>query len=298
MECEHAHDANGLRQGDIFAAHPGTQNWQDPWRRFGVIISADCDLAQGKTGPNLVYVPIVGLHTYLKDVWLPSQIEGLVVSCQQKLEKALTSARGKQISVRHAMAWAEEDLITELKKGKDIDQAALDKISEFRSTIVSLSELLEGVKPDCDPSKFQSILGQFFNAHEKLEAVQKPGLTYRRSVIFNALNGLAQKDRADTWPLIDIIGLDPEMREDEKFGFVIDMRRFSVMSINSIVLDRMEWVKEEGLYLRVCRLGPSYKMDFLQKFALLFTRIGLDDRRNVEQKSLFNAVSARLMPGE
>lgn len=298
MECEQAHDANALRQGDIFAAHPGTQNWQDPWRRFGVIISADCDLAQGKTGPNLVYIPIVGLHTYIKDVWLPSQIEGLSKSCQQKLEKALSSARGKQISVRHAMAWEEVDLISELSKGKDIDKAGLKRISDLRAAVINTNELLDRAHNADDEITIHDLLKYYFDIHEKIDSVQKPGIDYRRSAIFNALNGLAQKDRADTWPLIDIIGLDPEMREDEKFGFVSDMRRFSVMPVDSIVIDRTQWMGNERLYLRVCRLGPSYKMDFMQKFALLFTRVGLDDRRAIEQNRLFNTVSARLAPGE
>ncbi|HZW12920.1 MAG TPA: hypothetical protein VFF81_06990 [Noviherbaspirillum sp.] len=297
MECEHAHDASELRQGDIFAAHPGTENWQDPWRRFGVIISADCDLAQRKTGPNLVFVPIVGLPTYVKDVWLPAQIESLDESCRQKLEKALVQAQGKPIAARHAMSWSESELVNHFDKSGGADKDALARAIELRALILQLHQF-SSEKKDNNVDTIRAALSQYFDMHEKVERVQKPGAVYRRGIIVGALDGLAQKDRADTWPLIDIIGLDPEMREDEKFGFVSDMRRFSVMPAENIVLNRISWVKDPNLYLRVCRLGPYYKMDFLQKFAALFTRIGLDDKRGEEQKALFGTVSAKLIPGE
>ncbi|MCR6629365.1 MAG: hypothetical protein NVV74_04535 [Magnetospirillum sp.] len=184
------------------------------------------------------------------------------------------------------------------KKGKDVDQALLDKIAELRSILMTTKEFMEHIKPVCSSSELQRMLGAYFDVHEKLDAVQKPGLVYRRGVISSALSGLAQKDRADTWPLLDIVNLDPEMRDDEKFGFVSDMRRFSVIPVDKVVTDRREWMKFEDSYFRVCRLAAPYKMDFLQKFALLFTRVGLDDRRVVEQKNLFDAVSVRLMPGE
>lgn len=64
--------AEPLCQGDVFEWRaPG----EDPWRRWGVIITADCDLHLEKHGGILSYVPILSLEAFLVTQWLPEQLE-------------------------------------------------------------------------------------------------------------------------------------------------------------------------------------------------------------------------------
>jgi hypothetical protein len=107
MECERSDPSDPLRQGDIVAAQPQTEAWKSPWTRFGIILSADCDLAQGKTGPNLVYAPIIGHHTYLADVWLPSEASRLAHRGKDIIDKRLTEFDAK-VSYRHIDAWGRD----------------------------------------------------------------------------------------------------------------------------------------------------------------------------------------------
>ena len=106
MECERSDPSDPLRQGDIVAAQPTTEDWNNPWSRFGVILSADCDLAQGTTGPSLVYVPIVSHYTYLADVWLPAEAGQLVARGREMIDKRLADFDAK-MSYRHLNAWGE-----------------------------------------------------------------------------------------------------------------------------------------------------------------------------------------------
>src|SRR3954464_13201303 len=114
MECEHPYRDNRLRQGDIFAAHPQTENWGDPWRRFGVILTADCDLEKGKGGPSLVFVPIVGLQTYLSDVWIPTHASDLYDSAVRQADKALSDFEGSRLTSRHLLRQSIDDISKQL----------------------------------------------------------------------------------------------------------------------------------------------------------------------------------------
>ena len=111
MECEATKPGEPLRQGDIFAAHPGTPLWEDPWTRFGVIISADCDIAQGKAGPKLVYIPIIGHYTYLVDVWVPEEAERLRQLAREMIGKKTQSIRpGFRVPAYRGLEFGAEDL--------------------------------------------------------------------------------------------------------------------------------------------------------------------------------------------
>lgn len=62
---------------------------------------------------------------------------------------------------------------------------------------------------------------------------------------------------------------------DENSGFVVDLRRFSVVETAKIQTNRAKWFGEEDHFLRICRLRGGTSL-LLQKFANLFVRVGLD----------------------
>jgi hypothetical protein len=298
MECESAIDEKTLRQGDIFAAHPSTENWENPWRRFGIVLSADCDLAQRKTGPTLVYVPIVGLATYLADAWLPTQAEKLRQKCVQQLDRNLQAENGS-VTARHIEAWTIEQLEAALTSSRSAtEERRRDQVTsvlKLRAALLDLSRLAK-VKEPSGLSELDSALSQLFVHQELIANVSQPGPAHRRKIVHEALCGLGARDRLDTWPLCDLIGLDPEMREQEQFGFVVDLRRFSVLPVEKILIDKREWLRHRDSFVRICRLRGIYKADLVQKFANLFVRVGLEDRREEEHRHMFDRASKKLVP--
>src|SRR5256885_8963072 len=70
-ECTPNTDAAPLHQGDIF-------HWLasvDPWSKFGLIITADCDIRKNKHRGILSYVPILTLRDYLRSEEHTSELQ-------------------------------------------------------------------------------------------------------------------------------------------------------------------------------------------------------------------------------
>jgi hypothetical protein len=105
------------------------------------------------------------------------------------------------------------------------------------------------------------------------------------------------EDRADTWLIRELIGLDPEMTEGTSYGFVVPLRAFASLAVNRIETDRAKWYGDREKYLRICRLRGIYKSDLIQKFANLFVRVGLEDHRIEEHRRLFKRCAQNLFPG-
>jgi len=160
MECERADPDQPLRQGDIVAAQPGTNSWRNPWTRFGVVLTADCDLTHGKGGPNLVYVPIVDLYVYVADVWLPAEAENLARTGRDKIDKQLANLQSR-LAFRHIAAWGEindDNIVTKLAEHIGSLRSGLDKdrlsteIIELWHACAELQALSERPQPTQAPA--------------------------------------------------------------------------------------------------------------------------------------------------
>jgi hypothetical protein len=110
-DCSRADDDLPLRQGDIFA-------WADrarerPWRTFGLVITADCDLQQGKTKGILSYLPILTFEDYVWTFWRVEKFEGVRDRLKKKaldrLNKVLLrlNPNRKALSEEAGLAWIE-----------------------------------------------------------------------------------------------------------------------------------------------------------------------------------------------
>src|SRR4029078_3336058 len=73
VECDELEDSSlPLRQGDVL-------EWLgadgDPWRRFAIVMTADCDLAHQKHAGLLACVPVLTHEDYLALFSLPSKLD-------------------------------------------------------------------------------------------------------------------------------------------------------------------------------------------------------------------------------
>ncbi|MBB4598922.1 hypothetical protein [Xanthomonas arboricola] len=296
MECEQPDRARqNIRQGDVLAAHPGTSAWSNRWSRFYIVLSADCDIVNKKLDTGLVVVPIVGLHTYALDVWLPEQVKKLVAQVETKsLVAAVKKVPEINIDCIRIASMKQEDLDeflknekfeekkSEIKKIKKL-KVALDDLHGLSGELVdaAITDLHRHVERYCVSKAV--ILNQEFKPENELLA---------------AFSSLSDSSRVDYWPMIDLVSLDKEMREDEPFAFVAALRRFTTIPLSQIHLDRTGWLEDRAAYWRACRLRGIYKSDFLSKFASLFTRVGLDAGRDQEQKRVFEHASRSRKKGD
>jgi len=92
-ECEPATDDLPLRQGDVFAWL--TRAEVGPFRQFGVIVTADCDIAQEKHRGIISYVPVMPLADYLRQFDLPRRVERALGSVGEELVAAVRGVQAK-----------------------------------------------------------------------------------------------------------------------------------------------------------------------------------------------------------
>lgn len=301
VECERADPEQPLRQGDIVAAQPGTDSWKNPWTRFGVVLTADCDLAHGKSGPNLVYVPVLDHNAYIADVWLPAEAENLARAGHEKVEKQLANLQSK-LGFRHITAWGEAgddnilrkltEQLGSLKSGLDPARVSADIIELWHAT-AELQALSRRPQPTQVP-QLRGLLCRLVQHGAAISQDKLGNLASRRRFLEGALCSL--QERVDIWLIRELIGLDADMLEPPCFGYIVPLRSFSLLPVEKIDTDRNHWYGNRDHYLRICRLRGTYKFDPIQNFANLFVRVGLEDYRLVEHRRAFKRCAEGLFP--
>jgi hypothetical protein len=84
-----------IRQGDLLQLVTQAADDRDEWEsHFGVIVTADCDLAFGKHGGVLSYVPIVPLDVYTRLIAVPRILDAEMTQAQARLAEALPGDEG------------------------------------------------------------------------------------------------------------------------------------------------------------------------------------------------------------
>ena len=81
-ECIPITDSSPLRQGDIIE---GCSPTLDAWSKFGIIVTADCDLARDKHNGIVSYVPILELSDYLRLFFLYRRIKNEIFRTNKDL---------------------------------------------------------------------------------------------------------------------------------------------------------------------------------------------------------------------
>lgn len=293
MECEQAERARSVvRQGDVVAAHPGTTNWSNPWRRFFVVLSADCDITNNKLDNGLVVVPVIGLETYALDIWLPEQIRRQSAAVEKKVEPLVRRFPGWETNPLSVLSLSVEDLDAELN-ARTAGDDELEKPAKTLKAIHGGFQHLNAVKASLTSKA--STLG----AAVRVLCEAKSGITGNvvdpEKELKAGLASASDPKRTDFWPICDLIGMDGQMREDERDGFVAALRRFTQVPLESVFLNKAQWLGSPDSYLRICRLRGIYKTDFLHRFASLFTRVGLDAGRDDEHQRMFDVAAARAL---
>jgi hypothetical protein len=143
-ECDAVDDpTKGLRQGDVFEWNDPAA---DPWRRFGIIVTADCDIAHEKNAGVLSYVPLLAVTDYLSAFYLPKQISKSLVKIDERLtttiQRLQTSNRPEFPSLLTSevvISWidgASIDAVADELRAPTEDREQLQKLVALRRELV------------------------------------------------------------------------------------------------------------------------------------------------------------------
>jgi len=260
-----------IRQGDVF----GFWDWRTrpPLRRFGVIITADCDIENGQQDQELVYLRIVSQSDYVDLFW----------------------SRSKLLAAREQ---ALRDLVPQINKLRRGSDAEADSIghSEILSWIINnrpkdIADLIR-VTDQVDRTRLLASINRAKSAAEfATTPVGSSCLDYllrlKNQERHVALTQAANDLRSDRDEIFFITSLtDPQ----DASGYYILLDQISAIRRDQLS-DSIESVRlGEKVAYRFGSLSKTYKYALAQRFAFLFQKIGLPS----EHKERLNTALGRI----
>lgn len=282
-DCSIAEDDEPLRQGDIFA-------WSDrararPWRTFGIIITADCDLMQGKTHGQLSYLPILTLEDYLWTFWRVEKfspvLDRLRTKAVDRLNKILLRLNPdrKPISQEAALAWisrTESDALSEQIGLKDVGQKR-----DF-STILENYKLVERLLSTAEPN-----IALLNSCHAIARSATAP----------SDFSDLAKDVQSKISSLPGDVFFVSGVEGFENFGLLVMLRHITQCKVDDIATRPKDLRWGTASARRIARVNAPYKFALAQNMARVFIDIGLPSEYSERQKTSSSKYFESFAPG-
>lgn len=274
-ECEELTDDRPIRQGDVFA---WLDAGGDAWRTLGVIVTANCDIAQQKHRGILSYVPILRLDDYLRLFYLPKRLEKALRPVIGELTKTMRVHQAanrpdfpEALSDAAAQAWARD---------RDAGEIADDlRILDAKSR-AAFTDLVREYQ-----AMHKALQGELYA--EQVDTliqlrVRRQGITPEkaRDTTFQEIHDSAETLPGDCF-FIGRIG------SEHSVGYVAYLRLVREIQHNQMAVKQTDFrTGAPVLARRISRLRSPYIYRLTQQLADVFLAIGLpgeyeDHRRRV-----------------
>lgn len=270
-------DNDEVRQGDLIRRFKGTI----PDGEWGFVLTADCDIAQGKAGDRFTYIEILPAATYLEDVWAPAQLKRWVSRQSKTAAEQLGGImRRSDLSLPltgEALArWLTERTDSEVAASVNKTGNPLDK---------KLSVSIAALRVALDPTTRQHVLDRFLRVREILG----DSLEQRRRTVREAFDG--ERGFPDYFLL-------PELPGVTGYGFAVMLRSFRSVVAGDIFLTPVDAQIEgrHNTFYRIGRLNDRVRFAITQKQAFLFSRIGLPPPTKMHASRQWNFLPSRSCP--
>lgn len=240
-----------VMQGDIIV-----NSSQKEGKVFGVIITADCDIAQRKSNNLYTWLEILKLDDFIKHKWADEQLRKYIEKKSQIIADEINNHIKKNfpeltISAPSLCEWLKDGNINDLLNKLEISNNALkNKVIQLNHAVTSAASPIERLFKIWEING-KSKESQIQTAYELLEA---------SSAGFSDFFFL---------PSIEIAGT--------RSGFVVLLRSINTMNFNILLKNQVEAkIKGDGdQFFRAGRLSDGVRFAIMQKFAFLFSRIGM-----------------------
>lgn len=264
MDCAQRDELEPLRQGDVFRWNNRSK---DPRSEFGIVVTADCDLAQAKHRDILSYCPLLELGSFLNAFWLPDDLRRATDKQAAKVAERLTAARRRtrpeydaDVSGPILVGWVR-------RRGaegvlRDATGSAGDRQS-ISADLSVLATLLRGTESDDSAVRVEALI-RYRAGNDSVSQVDREK---HLDAIWKDYRSRLRNLPGD---LFAINGLSPSHPE----GYVAYLRRVREIAPESIALRPAD--ERRGLpATRIGRLRTPYRFRLTQKLAAVFADIGL-----------------------
>jgi hypothetical protein len=246
-----------LRQGDLFEWVGAFRD--RPWRELGVIVTADCDMANNKIADVVSFVPLLTFEDYIWHFWrekrFSTQRDRALQELGSFINKRLLKLGKAEISTDAARDWAERETDESLGAALQITDSNLKtKLETVWGLFSDLNTLLNA--HDCD-------LQLLAKAAEHLK---KSGQSANDFLALEFQNNLANLPG-------DVFYLSQVRREQGgAFAMLRQIRQCDRFDI-AVEPDQIRF--GEAKARRIARLRPTFKYGLTQQLARVFSDIGL-----------------------
>lgn len=277
-ECQAADDDRRIRQGDVF-------EWlekgdRDPWTIFGLVVTADCDIAHAKHRGILSYVPLLDLRDYLALFHLPAKVERAATPLREQIVRTIRGLQAERapefpepISEPAALRWVRE--VTADGVADELNVPA----GKDRERFVALGADYAVAEGSLSTGTFDALL----NALVHLRTRQAGNRDQVFSKIWQEIETLVAALPGDAF-FIGCIG------PDHAKGYVAYLRLVREIEQARIAVRQTD-LRDSGFYARrVAALKSPYVYRLTQQLAEVFAAIGLpseyeDARRDLLRRS-------------
>lgn len=250
-------DQDGLRQGDVIkkTSDAGVSV-------YGVILTADCDIAQNKSRGKITWLEIVSVRRYIEDYWSEEQLTKLSEKYGRVVRDSLNSKIRK---VDEKLAPMQQDSLAEWLRFEGAEEivrkvygdeksAEIDKVKQLLIGL-TLSLGVNGVGPSF------SRLSAAWDLFGVSVAKRREALTN----LFKSSGGFQD------------YFLLPELPGVLGYGYVVLLRSISTLDIEEVFVSEVDARinDQPNAFFRLGRLHDGIRFAIAQKMAFLFSRIGM-----------------------
>jgi hypothetical protein len=247
-----------IRQGDIIRKLNSKTGVVE---KLGVIITADCDIAQRKASERYTWLEIMPMSAYIEGPWAREQLRKL----SEKRSRALCDYLNGQIRKQHTgLLDLTHDSLVEWLQSKSAEDILASVVGQAPSSDNKQLCELKGLELTvCDDEKKSNLTRlkeawTFFNINESKQ----------QEFVRSALK--------DGGGFQDYFVL-PELPQQAGIGFVVMLRSMGTIMATELYFSEQNAriYDRPDAFHRLGRLNDSIRFSITQKLAFLFSRIGM-----------------------
>ncbi|MFQ2543457.1 hypothetical protein ACK3Z0_09145 [Aeromonas caviae] len=271
---EDFNENESIRQGDIVKIGKDLSFGFSDVDKFGFVVTADCDIYQDKSGGDITILPIIDPQIFIDTIWIPEtfsreRTEVLNLICEKINSSGAPRAFNcNEISSSDLEAWIKQSSITEILKALKINISGELEILAKRLFILSSPPSLKNHfehRSNIQGRKEKSIKGELSTAFKKMR---------------------------------DDFYFIPEIKSSANLGAIIKLRHAKIVKLHSIYKNyreaRINALNVERCIYRTGRCSDYLKYSIVQRFALLFSRIGMPLEFESDESSSIDIITDNL----
>lgn len=277
QDCEYVDAALPVRQGDVLKRVRGEGRIT-----LAIVVTADCDIANEKFGDaGLACVHLGPLVDYVLGEHARNLAQAQIKKRFEKVAKwinqrwCLKVPGNVALSEERVQAWilasSPEDIVAELTLQVDDD----------KSFIKQESAALKAAQNFIDAPRDR------YSAIDALCVLQSPQTT-RSTQFKNVFGGLNPKKLPLDLFFVSCVPGEPGL------GFVAKLQALTFIPFNSTFTSMDESKDFDNSFVRVGRLGPTFRHALAQQFGMLFARIGMPKAYEQDRDVAFEIIADQI----